>query len=451
MAAQESKYNIFQGIRNALLRGTLLGVALFGPMMVGLPLRLGGGVPAMTLGVVLGFLLGALWILSGTNSEHSHRIVFVVVSCFVTVTLLDVVARPLVGSLVTPYMGIAYAPMPLVSRMPPNVRFHRTIYGEMAGPTSMAGYREYRDMRLTTDRFGFRNEGTVNQPLDVIVLGDSFAKGDGTTQESTWSTILSKHYGLHDYNLALGGDGPWSEFTNLSLEIDRLRLKPAGTVVLWLLFTGNDLTDPCYPIFRKEQLPWRRGLAGMMTSFKNFRDGSPLGNALARIVDARAQPGRRVVAKKFLDGTGILFSPGYARQAARSLDGVRDDSNYDCIKKTISAMRSFAESKHLTVAIMVAPPKEEVYSWVLHGGRPWSTSSSPSGFALAVEELAREEHFPFLDLKPSLVEASKRVYRESGHLIYWRDDTHWNVDGNMEVAKIAYKFYASLTTGNPLP
>ena len=35
--------------------------------------------------------------------------------------------------------------------------------------------------------------------------------------------------------------------------------------------------------------------------------------------------------------------------------------------------------------------------------------------------------------------------------ISWRDDPHWSADGNMEVARIAYKLYTSLAsrvTGN---
>jgi hypothetical protein len=442
---------VFRHIRAALLRGMLLGIVLFGPTIVGVPLKLGSGVSAMLLGVVLGFLLGALWILSGSSSAGAQKIVLVVVSCFVAVTLLDVVARPFGGSLVSPDVTIDWLPMPLVHRYRPDVRFKETIFGELAEPSNMARYREYRDMRFTTDRFGFRNEGAVNEPLDAIVLGDSYAAGVDTTQESTWSTLLSKQHGLHVYNLAVGGDGPWSEYTNLGLEIDRLPRKRQGTVVLWMLFTGNDLGDPCYPIFRKEQLPWRRGVAGLVSSFRTFRNRSPLGNALARIVENSAPRGDKVVVKNFLDGTRILFSRYYGQQAALSLEAVLDDPNYACIKQTISAMRSFAESKNLTVAIIVAPPKEEVYAWVLRGGRPWSTPSNSSGFALAVQEAAREEQIPFLDLKPFLVEASKRVYRASGHLIYWHDDTHWNAEGNMEVATIAYKFYASLTTGNPLP
>jgi hypothetical protein len=156
-------------------------------------------------------------------------------------------------------------------------------------------------------------------------------------------------------------------------------------------------------------------------------------------------------AKKFLDGSYILFSPERAQRAALSLDAVRSFPNYDCIRQTMSAMRRLAESKRLAVAVIVAPPKDEVYSWVRLGLSPWSSSPNPSGFALAIRDLAQENHMPFLDLKPSLIEASKRVYQDSGRLVWWRDDTHWNGEGHMEVAQIVYQFYTKVMAAAPLP
>ena len=435
---------------SALLRPILLAVALFGPMIVGIPLDTGGRIPTLAWGVALGSLLGALWVLGGYSSEWARKVTYVVVSCFLALTLVNVLARPPLLPLVSPGFSPKWPPMPLVRRHIPNVRWRGTIYGESADAWSMAKYREHRVMRYAADRFGFRNDRTPDGPLDIIVIGDSFAAGVDTTQDQTWSVILAKRQGLHVYNMAIGGDGPWAEWANLTLEIDRLPRRPQGTVVLWMLFTGNDLVDPCYPIFSKEQLPWRHGLARLMSSFSSFRSQSPLGMILARFAEQSA-PADNERAKKFLDGSYILFSPDYAQQAALNLDAVRSFPNYACLRQTVSAMRRLAESKGLTVAVIVAPPKDEVYSWVRLGLRPWSTPPNPSGFALAMRELAQENHMPFLDLKPLLIEVSKRVYQESGRLIWWRDDTHWNEEGNREVAKIVAQFYTSVTGPAPLP
>ena len=47
--------------------------------------------------------------------------------------------------------------------------------------------------------------------------------------------------------------------------------------------------------------------------------------------------------------------------------------------------------------------------------------------------------FRFLDLKPALVEASRQAYEKSGALLWWRDDTHWNGDGQRAAAAAVYE------------
>jgi hypothetical protein len=426
-----------------LIRGVLLAAVVAGPLMVGVPLHAGEGVPALLVGAMLGSLPCALWFLSRSGSVWARRTVLVVVSCFLAVVFADLVARGFVSDSNLVSQSAPWPPMPLVQRFAPNVRFEGIIYGEASLPASMAAYREYHAFRFYTDRFGFRNENVPQAPLDIIALGDSFAAGAGTTQEQTWSVILGRSFGLRVYNLAVGGSGPWGHYVNLMLEADRLKTRPYGTVVIWMLFPGTNLEVPCYPIFAKEQLPWRSRLGRLADAFKAFRGRSPLGNALATrgMLQAPGDVGR---ANTFLDGTYILFKDEYAREATFTLDGVRRHPTFNCIKQTVSAMAHFAAVKGLTVALVAVPSKDEVYSWVRLGARPWSTPSDPSGFASAVRQVARENDMPFLDLKPFLVEASKRVFRESGRLIYWRDDSHWNADGNLEVARILYKFYSSL-------
>jgi hypothetical protein len=152
----------------------------------------------------------------------------------------------------------------------------------------MWGHRRYHPYTFVTDRFGFRNDGVLGAPLDVIVLGDSFGVGTGTTQDKTWSALLSREHGLAVYNLSVSDMGPWAEYTNLTIEIDRLKVKDHGTVVIWNLYTGNDLQDPCYPVFDKRELPWR---GGVFTDFKDrvrdFRGRSPLGLSLDRFHASR--------------------------------------------------------------------------------------------------------------------------------------------------------------------
>jgi hypothetical protein len=90
-----------------------------------------------------------------------------------------------------------------------------------------------------------------------------------------------------------------------------------------------------------------------------------------------------------------------------------------------------------------------VYAWVLDGAPPWSTDGGPSGFSEVLRGLCDQHGFRFLDLKPPLVEASRRDYEKSGALLWWSDDSHWNGDGQRAAAAAFYKtYYAESISAN---
>lgn len=89
-------------------------------------------------------------------------------------------------------------------------------------------------------------------------------------------------------------------------------------------------------------------------------------------------------------------------------------------------MKRLADERRLSVSVALIPTKEEVYAWALDGAPPWTSAEEPSGFSVVLAELCAGQGFRYLDLKPALVEASRRVYEESGALLWWRDDTQWN-------------------------
>jgi len=84
--------------------------------------------------------------------------------------------------------------------------------------------------------------------------------------------------------------------------------------------------------------------------------------------------------------------------------------------------------------LALVPSKEEVYSWALDGAPAWSADKQPSGFSVVMRELCAQQEFRFLDLKPGLAEASRRVFAETGALLWWRDDTHWSAAGQRAAA-----------------
>ena len=397
---------------------------------------------ALSFAVLLPCCLHAL----GRNSHPLAKkfALSVLTVCF-TITVFDLVLRsPLLTPLYyqSPPRPAPWPLMPLVHRYAANVRYRGSNFGDLTALLGSRGYAEYSDLEFVTDQFGFRNKTSENEStsrgLDLILLGDSFAVGEATTQNNTWGSVLSKDHGLQVYNLSVAGVGPWEEYVNLAVEVDRLKITPRGTVVVWAIFTGNDLEDPCYSTLELTKLPWNNWLRSLVVSYGVFRYGSPVFTVVSRGLRLSGGGESRVLVRDFLDGSKLLFFSEFADRKDRKLDEIRSNPQYRCVEATVEAMSKFAASRHLTVAVVLVPTKEEVYSWVVDRGRPWSTNSEPSGFAAAFKDICQRNGVQFLDLKLFLVDASKRAWEDSHSLVWYRDDIHWNARGNKEVASAVY-------------
>lgn len=433
-----------------MLVWVLVGLVSFGPLLVGVfPI-----VPAAVIPVLL--LVFSLYAFSSRSaSPRAKQIAVALLSISFALTLAELVARPVMSRLrddrpeaISPH---SLARLPQIYRYLKNVSYRDSYYGDLAIMAGKKEWREPRDLRFVTDRFGFRNEPTESnnqaREIDLIMLGDSVGEGLGTSQESTWSSIFERSYGLKTYNLSVDGAGPWQELINLSLEIDRLRTNEKA-IVLWAI-TGNDLNDDYYPQLQKEQLPWLSALGSLLHSFKTFRDNSQLRRILQVSLQA-GLPSDKVIARDFIDGRPLFFYRNNIESCNLKFDNVVHHPNYQMLSATMKAMRELAEAKRLTVAVVLIPCKEEVYSWVLDGKLPWTTGGEPSGFSLALKALSEQNHFPFLDLKPSFIHASQQTFEESRGVLYWRDDTHWNVQGHKIAASIVYQdLLLPMKTGNP--
>jgi lysophospholipase L1-like esterase len=427
-----------------LLTGLLVGAITFSPVVVGIVSIHSVFFPiAAGLSLVVAAL--AAW-LPGSTARCARplgRVVLVIAVMAVTATGFDLLARPLAAPLLYYRPHDRYVNrwprLPLLSRYRPNVVFEGPTYGDLAAMSGDRDAREVRTIRFQTDAYGFRNVESDPADIDVIVLGDSFGAGVGTTQEATWASLLAGRYGLSVYNLSMLGTNSWHQYTNLAVEIDRMNVHK-GTVVIWAMFGGNDLEPPYYTdMLTPEDLPWNDPLSAAVVSFQTFRYRSPVRQSIERA--SRAVTGSEVptLSAEFIDGSKVLFFTPYVRRKGRPQEQIQAGESYRQLEATVAAMGDLAADNGLTVAIVNVPAKAEVYSWVLDGGPPWSADPSPSGYSLAIQEIANAEGMCFLDLEPALIEASRRVYEESGELLWWRDDSHWNARGHEVVAAAVYE------------
>jgi hypothetical protein len=392
--------------------------------------------------VAIMFFVFAAYAFGPARDRLSKQVALVLLSVCFGVTLSDMAARPLLSYLfeVRPAERFIYRwqPLPQLKRYVASVNFEGVTYGDLAAVSGRKSWREERRVKFLTDEYGFRNEpsrtGVEARPLDVIMLGDSFGVAAGTSQEETLSNLLAHGYGLSVYNLSVSRENPRQEYANLLLEGKRLKVRQ-GTRVLWLVFPGNDLDEPYYPELENPQPVWPGPLKRLVNGVSDYRSRSPVHRLLS------PDESESVIERKFVDGRRVLFFAPYAQRRSRTAEDIMRHPNFGNLKATLEAMERLARERGLTVSVALVPSKEEVYSWVLDAKPPWSADVGPSGFSAVLRGLCELYGFSFLDLKPSLVEASKRDYEKSGALLWWRDDSHWNGDGQRAAAAIIYKTY----------
>ena len=95
--------------------------------------------------------------------------------------------------------------------------------------------RESRSLVFKTDKHGFRNDKNLEE-AEIILIGDSFIVGNGTSQEFIPSNVLSKKISKNVANIAYPG-GP-KEYEKMILNsLDKIR-KNAKLYIFY--FEGND-------------------------------------------------------------------------------------------------------------------------------------------------------------------------------------------------------------------
>jgi hypothetical protein len=349
----------------------------------------------------------------------------------ITLLVLDVALRFVTNS---PIYQVAVPETPLLSRYHANASAEERTIGDLGVGTASRDDDEPRHVATHIDQWGFRNDADAGtRPVDLVVLGDSFAFGVNTTQAAILPSRLRDRFGFAPYNLSMPWTGPWAQFINLATESRRLTLKPGGTI-LWVLFSGNDLDDR-FGDLDPGKLPRSGAMARFGILAKRFRNRSPI-YQMARRAAGRT-PGSSpesiasvIVPVRFANGRTMLFLKPYADAAARSQAEVTSHANFGALQRTIDAGRELAGRLNQSLKIVLAPSKEEVYGWALDAQPAWSSPAEPSGFAAALASICAGAGIPFLDLKPAFVAASKTLYEQSGELLWWYDDTHWNGHGH---------------------
>jgi len=416
--------------------------------------------------VVLGLLGLLLWyFVRYTRRVFLEKISLVIIASALTLIGADLLLRAVLFNPFFPqpnkHLLRQWPRLPLVYRYDANVVFSEETYGDLASFLGDRTLREPRPLLFETDAFGFRN--TPRQPVapyDVIVVGDSYGLGAGTTQDSTWVSVLQDRYQLAIYNLSVPGS-PWQGYLNLATEMERLEIRDPATVLL-MLFSGNDL-DEYYDDQRDlAALPWNNAFQRFQVSFATYRERSMLRGLRRRMVlwlGHIGVPGFQgeasVVLVKEFNGKPLLFYQLYLDRSARSEEAIVNHPNYVLLQRTLHDLKALTDRRGLRLKIVLAPSKADVYRWVIDDLPAWTSDAQPSPWATILQTACEDLRVACLDLTPTLIAASRQEFETSGALLWWYDDTHWNVHGNKVVATAIYEHLlrdgAAPSTAIPVP
>lgn len=321
--------------------------------------------------------------------------------------------------------------LPIVGRWNANLNIDMDGYGDLAAIVGDPAVRELRNIVFRTDAYGFRNI-PQSKPIDLLILGDSFPAGGGTTQEEIFARLLETSYGIHTYNLAFPG-GPYEQFINFAIEWPRLNIASEPRMV-WTFYTGNDMDDDGGEVWDLAHLPWKHGFSAWGVAFKSYRSESPLRQLFEAIrMKIRGKP-KYVITRSLPDGSPVLFLQGQENWGKASREEVKQHGSYAKLMRTMSAMHDLTMERHVRLTVLILPTKGEVYRWLLDAREPRREDQAASGFAEAILEACTKTGLACIDMKPFLMSEAERIYKREGKLLWWRDDTHIGIYGHAAIA-----------------
>lgn len=280
---------------------------------------------------------------------------------------------------------------------------------------------------------------------DLVLVGDSFGVSAAVRDPEGLELRLERATGLSALNVSLAGVGPAQERW-LVERVGLVRARPRA--VLWLYFSGNDLTASHEPFLARraghttwaEAFPERRKpflyLPDLVARSLRSRPGPPCPAPLPGFPLPRADGSSRPV----------WFHPDYLRQLGWSLEEWRAYPAWPYVQAELRGARDACAAAGAKLLLVYLPSKPEVClpsvprdpALALRTitalgqppppGEPEAIYDALLANRRAHEELLHEfcaqESIPFLSALPALEDQAAR-----GELGYLATDTHWTSVG----------------------
>jgi hypothetical protein len=282
---------------------------------------------------------------------------------------------------------------------------------------------------MTHDERGFRI-GSSKPPYDISVIGDSYVEF-GERDDLTFPELLRAATGMSVQSLGRGWYGP-DQYVTL---LERFAVPERPQLALFCFFAGNDFDD----LWHFDQ--WRAG--GQYHFYENL-DSLPIWKRFNRstretveFLAARLGLGSRDTGPAGVDDSrlGLIdLGDGVQLMALTYWEREIYPHQLDRLRSVLASFNSTAERAGIEVIIVYIPTATQIYA-EMH--TPESNSAfiervraSPGNPSRnAVLRVSGELDLEVIDLLPEFA-----ALASEGRLLYYRFDTHWNVEGRRAAA-----------------
>lgn len=307
--------------------------------------------------------------------------------------------------------------------------------------------RAFPRVLIPADELGFPNP-SLPESAELVLLGDSYGVATGVREPEGLQAALERASGLAVLNASIAGIGPAQERWLLETVV----LPRAPRAVVWLFFSGNDLTANYEPWLAR-----RAGHATWAEAWPELRKPrlylpDLLRRALAPVPPPRCAAPLPPFELELVDGGArrLWFAPDHLAQLGWSHEEWRAYPVWPAVQAELAAARTLCAERGVKLLLVYLPSAPEVLLAFTRAdpelavrtitamglpappGTPDEVHARLLAHRSALETLVREfcaaQAIPFLSAVPAL-----SAQASEGELGYLVADTHWSTVGQRAV------------------
>ena len=287
-------------------------------------------------------------------------------------------------------------------------------HGDMlAIDPSASDIKEEREVKFITDNLGYRNNKKF---LDqkIIIVGDSFIVGNGTSQANILPSILESEFNINVYNISFPG-GP-NHYLN---RIETFPHSLSDRCIFVFLFEGNDFPNSI-------EIP-QQGIIKSKIIFliNNYRFRFEIGRLFYSLYVRAFMP---VNVKK----ADTILTHIVGKKKVGFLEKYNKATSRESYRPEEKVVQAFEKLINKSDVVFFIPDKLRVYFEYIKDSK---SKEMPNKNWEFLESLSENKDVLLINLtKPFIRETGKLL--ENDQYLYWRDDTHWNGNGMRLTSRI---------------